>query len=313
MIDARGGELVGRSRLHEPAPGDPLHVLVIDELAALIAYADPDTRRDAGRLLSELLTQGRALGVVVVALVQDPRKETVGQRGLFTQTVALRLRSAEETRMVLGDGMARGGAGASDQSRRPGHRVRRRRRRHRGPGPRALVERPAGPRGCRHPPRPGPRRGGCANPIASRWSWPRRFRSRPGRASRGPREPHGTRRRRLLLTARCHHDRVIRATRVVGFRVVRDPAGVAVDRRRRRRHRTQPPGRCGTSASAARWWQACAAAAGEWQVTAGWWAGAHREPLIESRSRTEPAWVAVTVGRSGRVLPGARQGVLRLR
>ena len=106
MVDARGAQLVGRSRLHEPAPGDPLHVLVIDELAALIAYADPDTRRDAGRLLSELLTQGRALGVVVVALVQDPRKETVGQRGLFTQTVALRLRSAEETRMVLGEGMA---------------------------------------------------------------------------------------------------------------------------------------------------------------------------------------------------------------
>ena len=46
------------------------------------------------------------LGVVVLALVQDPRKETVGQRGLFTQTIALRLRSAEETRMVLGDGMA---------------------------------------------------------------------------------------------------------------------------------------------------------------------------------------------------------------
>ena len=123
VIDARGGELVGRSRLHEPSPGDPLHVLVIDELAALIAYADPDTRRDAGRLLSEVLTQGRALGVVVVAMVQDPRKETVGQRGLFTQTVALRLRSAEETRMVLGDGMAAGGAGASDQPGRARHRV----------------------------------------------------------------------------------------------------------------------------------------------------------------------------------------------
>jgi S-DNA-T family DNA segregation ATPase FtsK/SpoIIIE len=106
VIDARGAAMVGRSRLHEPSPGEPLHVLVIDELAALTAYADPDTRRDASRLLSEVLTQGRALGVVVVALVQDPRKDTVSMRGLFTQTVALRLRSPEETRMVLGDGMA---------------------------------------------------------------------------------------------------------------------------------------------------------------------------------------------------------------
>lgn len=84
-----------------------LHVLVIDELAALTAYAEMEVRKAAGRLLSEVLTQGRALGVVVVAMVQDPRKETVGMRGLFTQTIALRLRSVEETRMVLGDGMAR--------------------------------------------------------------------------------------------------------------------------------------------------------------------------------------------------------------
>ena len=81
-------------------------MLVIDELAALTAYAEPDVKREASRLLSEILTQGRALGVVVVACVQDPRKDTVSMRGLFTQTIALRLRSAEETRMVLGDGTA---------------------------------------------------------------------------------------------------------------------------------------------------------------------------------------------------------------
>ena len=106
VIDVRGASMVGRSRLHEPTAGDPLHVLVIDELAALTAYADAETKREASRLLSEVLTQGRALGVVVLACVQDPRKETVGMRGLFTQTIALRLRSAEETRMVLGDGTA---------------------------------------------------------------------------------------------------------------------------------------------------------------------------------------------------------------
>jgi S-DNA-T family DNA segregation ATPase FtsK/SpoIIIE len=106
VVEERGRSMAGVSRLHTPRPGDPLHVLVIDELAALTAYADVGTKREASRLLSEVLTQGRALGVVVLACVQDPRKEVVGMRGLFTQTIALRLRSPEETRMVLGDGTA---------------------------------------------------------------------------------------------------------------------------------------------------------------------------------------------------------------
>jgi S-DNA-T family DNA segregation ATPase FtsK/SpoIIIE len=107
VIDARGAVMVGNSRLHEPTAGDPLHVLVIDELAALTAYAEGPVRKEAERLLSLILTQGRALGVVVVAFVQDPRKEVVNMRGLFTQTIALRLRTGEETSMVLGDGMAK--------------------------------------------------------------------------------------------------------------------------------------------------------------------------------------------------------------
>ncbi|GAA2497134.1 hypothetical protein [Terrabacter carboxydivorans] len=106
VIDERGHRMAGHARLHTPTPSDPLHVLAIDELAVLTAYTDPDTRKEAGRLLAEVLTQGRALGVVVLACVQDPRKEVIGLRGLFTQTIALRLRSADETRMVLGDGAA---------------------------------------------------------------------------------------------------------------------------------------------------------------------------------------------------------------
>ena len=62
VIDERGRPMAGTTRLHEPMVGDPLHVLVIDELAALTAYADLDVRREAGRLLAEILTQGRALG-----------------------------------------------------------------------------------------------------------------------------------------------------------------------------------------------------------------------------------------------------------
>lgn len=106
VVDERGPRMAGVTRLHQPTSADPLHVLAIDELAVLTAYADPEIRKEASRLLAEVLTQGRALGVIVLACVQDPRKEVIGLRGLFTQTIALRLRSADETRMVLGDGTA---------------------------------------------------------------------------------------------------------------------------------------------------------------------------------------------------------------
>ncbi|ORB76794.1 cell division protein FtsK, partial [Mycobacterium timonense] len=44
--------------------------------------------------------------LVASAIMQDPRKEILPMRGLFTQTVALRLRSRDEVAMVLGDGLA---------------------------------------------------------------------------------------------------------------------------------------------------------------------------------------------------------------
>lgn len=107
VIDARGELMAGVSRLHEPRPGDPLHVLVIDELAVLTSYGPAEIVKEASGLLTEILTQGRALGVVVVAAVQDPRKETVGMRPQFTQFLALRVSNAAETRMVLGDDTSR--------------------------------------------------------------------------------------------------------------------------------------------------------------------------------------------------------------
>ncbi len=72
----------------------------------MTAYASKEVVHEASALLKLILTQGRALGVMVVAFVQDQRKETVGMRELFTQTIALRLASASETWMVLGDGLA---------------------------------------------------------------------------------------------------------------------------------------------------------------------------------------------------------------
>lgn len=107
LMDKRGNEMAGRTREHRPNKASPLVVLLIDELAGLTAYmSDPALRKEAAASLSRILTKGRALGIVVAAFLQDPRKEVLPMRGLFTQTIALRLRSREEVTMVLGDGMA---------------------------------------------------------------------------------------------------------------------------------------------------------------------------------------------------------------
>jgi S-DNA-T family DNA segregation ATPase FtsK/SpoIIIE len=106
-MDKRGKTMAGRTREHSPTKSAPVVVLLIDELAGLTAYmSDPALRKEAAASLSRILTKGRALGIVVAAFLQDPRKEVLPMRGLFTQTIALRLRSRDEVTMVLGDGMA---------------------------------------------------------------------------------------------------------------------------------------------------------------------------------------------------------------
>jgi len=153
VAERRGQAMASRVRAHTPRPGDPLHVLVIDELADLIAYADRETRMEAARLLARLLTKGRALGVVVAAFVQDPRKDVVTMRNLFTQRVALRLLSDQETAMVLGDGATRGPC-APDLPDRSRQGLGGRRRGQRRPGPRRLLARPGDPRPRRPLPLP---------------------------------------------------------------------------------------------------------------------------------------------------------------
>jgi S-DNA-T family DNA segregation ATPase FtsK/SpoIIIE len=106
LMDSRGAEMAGNARQHAATAAQPLVVLLIDELAGVTAYmSDPALRKQAGASLSRILTKGRALGIVVAAFLQDPRKEVLPQRGLFTQTIALRLRSRDEVAMVLGEGL----------------------------------------------------------------------------------------------------------------------------------------------------------------------------------------------------------------
>lgn len=113
---ARAGRLAAdRTRLHKPTPAQPLLVIVIDEIATLTKYVgDRKDRDEINGLIGLLLSQGRAAGVVVVGAVQDPRKEVLNLRDLFTTRIALRLQDKVQPDMVLGDG-ARGAGARADR------------------------------------------------------------------------------------------------------------------------------------------------------------------------------------------------------
>ncbi|WP_211291181.1 FtsK/SpoIIIE domain-containing protein [Kineococcus xinjiangensis] len=113
LMQDRLRRMRGTSRSHVPTTAEPLVVLVVDELAFLTAYAvDRDLDKRIDRSLRLLLSQGRAPGVLVVAGIQDPRKETLPFRDLFTFRVAMRLVEPEAVDLVLGNGARLRGAHA---------------------------------------------------------------------------------------------------------------------------------------------------------------------------------------------------------
>jgi len=111
IMQARQVRLRGFTRLHAPTEDEPLIVVVVDELASLTAYVnDRDAKRRIRSALSMLLSQGRAVGVSVIAALQDPRKDVLPFRDLFPARIALRLTEREQVDMDLGDGYRARGA-----------------------------------------------------------------------------------------------------------------------------------------------------------------------------------------------------------
>ncbi len=88
----------------------PLELLVIDEMAMLTAYGDRTAVREALRLLAEVLTQGRAADHTVAGYVQEPTKDVVDVRDLFTTRICLGVTAASHVDMALGDGARDRGA-----------------------------------------------------------------------------------------------------------------------------------------------------------------------------------------------------------
>lgn len=111
LVHQRAARMRGVSRLHTPTTTEPFIVLVIDELAFLTAYMpDRALTKRLHAALSVVLSQGRAVGVTVVAAVQDPRKEIINVRDLFPTRIALRLTEPAQVDMVLGAGARERGA-----------------------------------------------------------------------------------------------------------------------------------------------------------------------------------------------------------
>ncbi|MGB2569287.1 FtsK/SpoIIIE domain-containing protein [Micromonospora citrea] len=108
---ARQQILRGKARVHTPTVDEPLIVVVIDEIAALLAYLpDSEIRNRIAQSLGLLLSQGAGLGVLVVAATQDPRKEVVSVRDLFPTRIALGLTERGHVDLLLGDGARDRGA-----------------------------------------------------------------------------------------------------------------------------------------------------------------------------------------------------------
>jgi S-DNA-T family DNA segregation ATPase FtsK/SpoIIIE len=99
-----------RLRKVEVSPEFPLDFIPIDELAMLTAYGDRQLVREAIRLLALLMTQGRSSLFSVAGFVQEPSKDIVEVRELFTSRICLGVTAASHVDMVLGEGALDRGA-----------------------------------------------------------------------------------------------------------------------------------------------------------------------------------------------------------
>ena len=111
VMTGRANRLRGITRQHVPTSAEPLIVVIIDEIASLTSYiSDRKIKTEVEQLLGLLLSQGRAVGVSVIACVQDPSKDVLTLRQLFPTRVALRMSETSQAVMVLGQGARDRGA-----------------------------------------------------------------------------------------------------------------------------------------------------------------------------------------------------------
>ncbi|HTK64395.1 MAG TPA: FtsK/SpoIIIE domain-containing protein, partial [Pseudonocardia sp.] len=105
------GEKIRRQAV---SSGTPLDLIMIDEMAMLTAYGDRSQVREALRLLAEIMTQGRSSLWTVAGFIQEPTKDLLEIRELFTTRICLGVTAASHVDMVLGEGARERGALADE-------------------------------------------------------------------------------------------------------------------------------------------------------------------------------------------------------
>lgn len=105
MEDRLGYMRDNRIRKHTPSVDEPMHLLIIDEAAAMTAYVNNSKDRALiNNGMAIILSKGRALGISTLLAVQDASKEVLTWRQLIHVRIALRMAEHTQIPMVLGRG-----------------------------------------------------------------------------------------------------------------------------------------------------------------------------------------------------------------
>jgi hypothetical protein len=115
-MDRRYSVLLGSGLRKIAADGDfGLHVVAIDELAFYMRGGTKDERTELSETLRDLISRGRAAGVIVIAATQKPSNDIVPTfvRDLFSFRMALRCTTPEASDTILGQGWAKEGYSAA--------------------------------------------------------------------------------------------------------------------------------------------------------------------------------------------------------
>ena len=98
-----------------PGDGLPLHVVVCDELAHYLTFGDRKETTEFANLLRDLVSRGRAAGVVVLAATQKPSSDVIptSLRDLFGFRWSFRCATPQASDTILGSGWASQGWSAA--------------------------------------------------------------------------------------------------------------------------------------------------------------------------------------------------------
>jgi S-DNA-T family DNA segregation ATPase FtsK/SpoIIIE len=93
-----------------------LHVVVVDELAHYLTTSDRKERAAFADLLRDLVSRGRAAGIIVLAATQKPSADVIPTsiRDLFGFRWAMRCSTPQASDTILGSGWASAGYSAAD-------------------------------------------------------------------------------------------------------------------------------------------------------------------------------------------------------